>query len=120
MTFTPPIRIDRTLLLVRGTTSGKTSDNATFRVTGTAIGTKSIVSWRAGANAHIYSMTLTSSTSAKTHAKHSSDRLHPVGRSQKKVKQYVFSGEDAREYEHRLKVLRTQIDRTAANALESE
>ena len=57
---------------------------------------------------------------AQTLAKHSSDRLHPVGRSRKEVKQYVFSVEDAREYEHWLKVLRTQLDRAAANALESE
>ena len=36
------------------------------------------------------------------------------------MKQSVFSVEDAREYEHWPKVLRTQIDHAAANALEGE
>ena len=44
----------------------------------------------------------------------------PSDAAEKEVKQYVFSVEDAREYEHWLKVLRAQIDHAAANALESE
>ena len=46
--------------------------------------------------------------------------FNPLGAVEKEGKQYVFSVEDAREYERWLKVLHTQIDRTAANALESE
>jgi hypothetical protein len=44
----------------------------------------------------------------------------PSDATEKEMKQYVFSIEDAREYEHWLKVLRTQIDRAATNALEAE
>ena len=98
------------------------SNEATFRVTGTAIGTKSIVYWRAGANAHIYSMPLAGSIAVER--KHMRNTvqidLTPLDATEKEVKQYVFSIEDAREYEHWLKVLRTQIDRAAANALEAE
>ena len=44
----------------------------------------------------------------------------PSDIAEKDMKQYVFSVEDAREYEHWLKVLHTQIDCVAANALKSE
>ena len=46
--------------------------------------------------------------------------FNPLDAVEKEVKQYFFGVEDAREYEHWFKVLRTQIDRAAANALESE
>ena len=98
------------------------SNEATFRVTGTAIGTKSIVYWRAGANAHIYSMPLASTVAVER--KHMRNTIQigftPLDVTEKEAKQYVFSIDDAREYEHWLKVLRTQIDRAAANALEIE
>ena len=98
------------------------SNEATFRVTGTAIGTKSIVYWRAGANAHLYSMPLASTIAVER--KHMRNTVQigftPPDATEKEVKQYVFSIEDTREYEHWLKVLGTQIDRAAANALESE
>ena len=44
----------------------------------------------------------------------------PLDAVEKEVRQYVFGVKDAKEYEHWLKVLRTQIDRAAANVLESE
>ena len=44
----------------------------------------------------------------------------PLDAPEKEAKQYVFSIEDTREHEHWLKVLRTQIDRAAANALDTE
>ena len=102
MTLPPPIRIVRTLLLVRGTTSGKTSNDATFRVTGTAVGTKSIVYWRAGANAHIYSMPLAGSTAVKRKRLRNTVQIGstPLDVAEREVKQYVFSVKDAREYEH--------------------
>ena len=112
----------RTLLLVRGRTSGKTSNDVTFCVTGTAIGTNSIIYWRAGANPHTYSKPLAGSTAVER--KHMPNTVQigstPLDVAEKEVKQYVFSVEDAREDEHCLKVLRTQIHRAAANALESE
>jgi len=98
------------------------SNEATFRVTGTAIGTKSIVYWRGGANAHIYSMPL--ATSIAVERKHMRNTIQigfsPLDATEKEAKQYVFSIEDTREHEHWLKVLRTQIDRAAANALDTE
>jgi serine/arginine repetitive matrix protein 2 len=98
------------------------SNEATFRVTGTAIGMKSISYWRGGANAHIYSMPLASSLAVER--KHMRNTIQigftPLDTTEKEAKQYVFSIEDTREYEHWLKVLRTQIDRAAAIALEIE
>ena len=98
------------------------SNEATFRVTGSAIGTKSIVYWRAGANAHIYSMPL--ATSIAVDRKHMRNTIQigftPLDAPEKEAKQYVFSIDDTREHEHWLKVLRTQIDRAAANALDAE
>ena len=44
----------------------------------------------------------------------------PLDVAEKEVKQYIFSVEDAGEYEHWLKVLLTQLDRAAANALKYE
>ena len=95
------------------------SNEATFRVTRTAIGTKSIVYWRAGDNAH---MPLAGSIAVES--KHMRNTVQ-IGFTlldvvEKDVKQYVFSIEDAREYEHWLKILRAQINHAAANALESE
>ena len=98
------------------------SNEATFRVTGTAIGTKSIVYWRAGANAHTYSMPL--ATSIAVERKHMRNTIQigfaPLDAPEKEAKQYVFSIEDTREHEHWLKVLRTQIDRAVTNALDTE
>ena len=56
------------------------SNEATFRVIGTAIIMKSIVYWRAGAN--VYSIPLTR-RGTETRAKHGSDRFQPIGRGRK-------------------------------------
>lgn len=114
------------------------SSEATFRVTGTALGTKSILYWRAGANAHLYSaMPLASEVVIERafmrntmkvevrEPRQSSDResisigseLESTYGSGKKV--YVFSIEDPREYDHWAKVLKTRINR-ANGILEPE
>lgn len=106
------------------------SPEATFRVTGTSLGTRSILYWRAGANAHLYNdMPLASDivierafmrNTLKVEVKEpgpgldrdslmeDSDHGSIKGRARK---QYVFSIEDSREYDHWGKVLKTSINR---------
>jgi serine/arginine repetitive matrix protein 2 len=106
------------------------SSEATFRVTGTSLGSKSILYWRAGANAHLYNdMPLASDiiierafmrNTLRLEVKEptlgldrdslmeDSDQGSTKGRTKK---QYVFSIEDSREYDHWAKVLRTSINR---------
>ena len=97
------------------------SNEATSRVIGTAAGTKSIVCWRAETDAHIYSMPLTGSIAVeRKHIRNTVQISFTPSDAAEEVRRYAFGVEGAREYEHRLKVLRTQIERAAANALESE
>ena len=98
VSFPPPVRTVRTLLLVRGTTSGQTSNDATFRVTRNAVGTKNIVYWRAGANAHIYSIPLAGSTAVEPKRMRNTVQIGstPLDVAEKEMKQYAFSVEDAR------------------------
>jgi len=106
------------------------SPEATFKVTGTSLGNKSILYWRAGANAHLYNdMPLASDIVIERAFMRNTLRLEvkePVpgldrdslmedsdqgstkGRTKK---QYVFSIEDSREYDHWAKVLRTSVNR---------
>ena len=71
------------------------SNEATSRVIGTAISMTSIVYWRAGANAHIYSMPLACSIAVER--KHMRNTVQigfdPLDAVEKEVKQYVFSVE---------------------------
>ncbi|KAG8836319.1 hypothetical protein FRC18_011606 [Serendipita sp. 400] len=104
------------------------SAEATFRVTGTSLGTKSILYWRAGANAHLYSaMPLASEivierafmrNTLRIEVKEVSERRDSLmsttsDSSKGGYKSYVFSIEDSREYDHWAKVLRTRINRAA-------
>lgn len=112
------------------------SSEATFRVTGTSLGTKAILYWRAGANAHLYSamplaseivierafmrntMRVEVKEPRQTNDNESLDsELESTYGSSKKV--YVFSIEDPREYDHWAKVLKTRINR-ANGILEPE
>ena len=112
------------------------SSEATFRVTGTALGTRSILYWRAGANAHLYSaMPLASEivierafmrNTLRVEVKETrpmSDResleSEPESTYGSSKKVYVFSIEDPREYDHWGKVLKTRINR-ANGILEPE
>ncbi|KAG8835012.1 hypothetical protein FRC17_005860 [Serendipita sp. 399] len=104
------------------------SAEATFRVTGTSLGTKSILYWRAGANAHLYSaMPLSSEIVVERAFMRNTLRVEvrePVEKrdsmmsatlesSKAGSRSYVFSIEDFREYDHWAKVLRTRINRAA-------
>jgi serine/arginine repetitive matrix protein 2 len=112
------------------------SSEATFRVTGTSLGTKSILYWRAGANAHLYSsMPLVSEVVIERafmrntlrievkepHPGHERESLgsEPESTYGSGKKTYVFSIEDPREYDHWAKVLKTRINR-ANGILEPE
>lgn len=104
------------------------SAEATFRVTGTSLGTKSILYWRAGANAHLYSaMPLASDIVIERAFMRNTLRIDikdaPPVRERDSMasdelpvlskKTYVFSIEDPREYDHWAKVLKTRINRAA-------
>lgn len=112
------------------------SPEATFRVTGTTLGKKSIVYWRAGANAHLYSaMPLVSEIIIERPFMRNTLKLEvtipgtggdrdSISGSESSVagktkKAYVFSVEDPREYDHWVKVLKMRIDR-AAHGIEPE
>ena len=66
-----------------------TSNEATFCVTGTAIGTKIIVYWLAGANAHIYSMPLAGSITMERRRMRNTVQIGftPLDAAEKEVKQ---------------------------------
>lgn len=106
------------------------SPEATFRVTGTSLGPRSILYWRAGANAHLYNaMPLASDIVIERAFMRNTLKLEvkepALGREQDSLdesdresaksatikKKYVFSIEDSREYEHWGKVLKTSVNR---------
>jgi serine/arginine repetitive matrix protein 2 len=108
------------------------SSEATFRVTGMSLGSKSILYWRAGANAHLYnSMPLASEITIERPFMRNTLRITykeiSTGRERESVlessdhgssqgspkKSYVFSVEDPREYDHWGKVLKMRINRAA-------
>ncbi|PVF95263.1 hypothetical protein CPB86DRAFT_817363 [Serendipita vermifera] len=108
------------------------SPEATFRVTGLSLGTKSVLYWRAGANAHLYnSMPLASEITIERPFMRNTLRIEykeqSTGRERDSVldgsdqgsskgaakKVYVFSIEDPREYDHWGKVLKMRINRAA-------
>ena len=104
------------------------SAEATFRITGTSLGTKSILYWRAGANAHLYNaMPLASDIVIERAFMRNTLRIDvkdaPPARERDSMasddlsvlskKTYVFSVEDPREYDHWAKVLKTRINRAA-------
>jgi hypothetical protein len=112
------------------------SPEATFRVTGTTLGKKSIVYWRAGANAHLYSAMpmvseivierpfMCNTLKLEVTILGTSGDLDSINGSERSVigknkKTYVFSIEDPREYDHWAKVLKMRIDR-AAHGIEPE